>query len=70
MKLRKFGSYYLHLDKIAYVHKFSPNVLPSSAVRAKNVGGVQIGFDNNELIIYEDEPGYADFLAWFESQYD
>lgn len=68
MKLRKFGSYYINLDKIAYVHKFPADVLPSSAVRAKNVGGIQIGFDNNEVIIYEDEPGYADFLAWLEAQ--
>ncbi len=68
MKLRKFGAYYLYLDKIAYVHKFTPEVLPSSAVRAKNVGGVQIGFDNNEVIIYEDEPGYDDFLAWLEAE--
>lgn len=70
MKLTKFGSYYIHLDKIAYVHKFTAEVLPASAVRARNVGGVQIGFDNSEVIIYEDEPGYEEFLAWLESQDD
>jgi hypothetical protein len=63
----KFGSFYIHLDKIAYVHKFTPEVLPASAVKARNIGGVRMGFDNNELIIYEDEPGYAEFVAWLDS---
>jgi len=67
MQLMKFGSFYIHLEKIAFVHKFTPDVLPASAVKARNVGGVRIGFEKNELIIYEGEPGYPEFLAWLES---
>ena len=43
MQLMKFGSFYIHLEKIAYVHKFTPDVLPASAVKARNVGRVRIG---------------------------
>ena len=67
MKLKKFGSYYINLDQFIYAQKFTPKVLPSSAARARNVGGVSIGLKAYELVIYEDEPGYAEFVEWLDS---
>jgi hypothetical protein len=49
MKIMRFGSYYINLDEFIYAQKFSAKVLPVSAVRARNVGGVSIGLKAYEL---------------------
>lgn len=67
MKIMRFGSYYINLDEFIYAQKFSAKVLPVSAVRARNVGGVSIGLKAYELVIYEDEPGYVELVEWLES---
>jgi hypothetical protein len=67
MKIKRFGSYYVNLDEFIYAQKFSAKVMPASAVRSRNVGGVSIGLESYELVIYEDEPGYKEFIEWLDS---
>jgi len=67
MDMRKFGDYYVNLDKITYVHRFQAQLgppLPGTTGR----GGLRIFFDNQELTIYEDEAGDAELLEWFDSR--
>lgn len=68
MKVRKFGPFYINLEQFIYAQKFTPKVLPAAAVRARNLGGISIGLKSYELIIYEDEPGYAEFVEWLDAQ--
>lgn len=65
MALQKFGSIYLDLDKIAYVQKIPPEIKPGSAVRGEQVR-VRVGFEHGELNLYEDEPGYEEFIKWLD----
>jgi hypothetical protein len=68
VSLHKFGPFYIDLDEILWVKKFTPELLPANVVRQENVGGVRIGIGQSEITIYEDEPGYEEFTSWLENQ--
>jgi hypothetical protein len=65
MNLARFGSLYLDTDRIIYVRRFMPQV---KAPPPDNQGGVRIGFEQRELTLYDDDPGYVEFIQWLERQ--
>ncbi|MGE5222018.1 MAG: hypothetical protein ACM3PY_06255 [Omnitrophica WOR_2 bacterium] len=68
MALQKFGSIYLDLDKITYVQKISPEIQPASAPGSEQARSIRIGFEHGEVTLYEDEPGYEEFIHWLDNQ--
>lgn len=68
MSLHKFGPFYIDVDEILWVKKFTPELLPANVIRQENVGGVRIGIGNNEITLNEDESGYKQFIDWLENQ--
>jgi hypothetical protein len=70
MSLRKYGDFYMDVEKILYVHKFPAKVAPMSMIKAgaPTQGGVRIGFSHGEVTIMEDDPGYKEFVDWLEGE--
>jgi hypothetical protein len=68
MNLHKFGNYYINVEEILYVHRFEAQISPPGLAMpgTTNPGGARIYFENSELTIYSDEPGYAEFIAWLD----
>ncbi len=63
MRLTAFGHLYIDTDKLVYVRRFLPEVRgPDSR------GGLRLGFDQHELTLFDDEPGFAELSAWLERQ--
>jgi hypothetical protein len=64
MSLPRFGSLYLDPDQILYVRRLLPNV---KGLLPDDQGGLRIGFAQREITLYEDELGFAEFVAWLDS---
>ena len=63
MHLVKFGNLYLDPNKLLYVERFMPEIMSSSHAGA----GLRLGFEQREITIYDDDPGYAELVAWLEA---
>jgi hypothetical protein len=64
MSLLRFGSLYLDPDQILYVRQFLPNV---KGLPPDNEGGLRIGFAQREITLSEDDPGFAELMAWLDA---
>jgi hypothetical protein len=63
MRLLRFGSLYFAPDQILYVRQFLPNV---KGLPPDDEGGLRIGFAQREITLYEDDPGFVEFVAWLD----
>ncbi len=63
MRFIRFGGLYLDLNKLLYARRFLPEV---KSLPPNNDGGVRLGFDQREITVYEDEPGFAELVAWLD----
>jgi hypothetical protein len=70
MALRKFGNFYINVEKVSYAHRFYPDVIPANMFRpgSGDTGGVRIGFDQGETTIFDDEEGFQQFMQWLDEQ--
>ncbi len=64
--LKKFGNVYIDVDKIVYVRKISPGRFPLGSARGDSGAEIIIHFEEDDLTLHEDEPGYDEFMRWIE----
>lgn len=63
MRFIRFGGLYLDPNKLQYARRLLPVV---KGLPPDNEGGICLGFDQREIKIYEDEPGFAELIAWLD----
>ena len=69
MRMLKFGSFFINVEKIVYVQQFEPEITPPHLPKTgTESGGVRVGFDYGEITLFEEEDGYEEFLAWLEAE--
>ena len=63
MQFIRFGELYLDPNQIQYVRRFMPEI---QGPARDDAGGLRLGFEQREITVYDDDPGFAELIAWLE----